>query len=173
MRAASEQTVSEELTQHVAELTARVAELTRRLDLIEVVRGNGKAHPHPEPTLLGADDSSNPIEFLTDNGFVIVRPWEEDGSPAPTDGNCRFVVSDPNGNERTIAVRISRELMTATAIHTSGRIDQSSEFWICCAEKRLADYVAHHDGFPEANEITVSELDREDLLLTIRWGKSG
>jgi hypothetical protein len=173
MRAASEQTVSEELTQRVAELTARVAELTRRLDLVEVVRGNGKAHPQPEPTLLGADDSSNPIEFLTDNEFVIVRPWERDGSPAPTDGHCRFVVSDPNGNERTIAVRISRELMTATAIHTSGRIDQSSEFWICCAEKRLADYVAETDRFPEANEIIVKDLDREDLLLAIRWGKSG
>ena len=173
MRAGSEPTVSEELTQRIAELTARVAELTRRLDLIEVVRGNGRTHPQPEPTLLGADDSSNPIEFLTDNGFVIVRPWERDGSPAPTDGNCRFVVSDPNGNERTIAVRISRELMTATAIHTSGRIDQPSEFWICCAERRLADYVAEHDSFPDANEITVNDLDREGLLLAIRWGKSG
>ena len=172
MRAGSEQTVSEELTQRVAELTARVAELTRRLDLVEVVRGNGRAHPQPQPTLLGLDDSSNRIEFLTDNGFVIVRPWEEDGSPAPTDGHCRFVVSDPDGNERTVAVRISKELMTATAIHTSGRIEESSEFWICCAEKRLADYLGEHDCFPEANEIIVNNLDREDLLLAIRWGKS-
>jgi hypothetical protein len=172
MRAASKPTVSEELTQRIAELTARVAELTRRLDLVEVVRGNGRAHPQPEPTLLGADDSSNPIEFLTDNGFVIVRPWEVDGSPAPTDGDCRFAVSDPNGNERTAAVRISRELMTATAIQTSGRIDQSNEFWICCAERRLADYLEAHDCFPEAKEITVNDLDREDLLLAIRWGKS-
>ena len=173
MRAASEQIVSEELTQHVAELTARVAELTRRLDLLEVVRGNGRAHPQPEPTLLGAEDSSNAIELLTDNGFVIVRPWERESSPAPTDGNYRFVVSDANGNERTIAARISRELMTATAIHTSGRIDHSSEFWICCAERHLADYVAERDCFPDANEITVNDLDREDLLLAIRWGKSG
>lgn len=173
MRAASEPTISEELTQRVAQLTARVAELIRRLDLIEVVRGNGRAHPQPEPTVLGADDSSNPIEFLTENGFVIVRPWEAEGSPAPSDGNCRFVVRDPNGNERTIAVRVSSELMTATAIHTRGRIDQSSEFWICCAEKRLADFVAEHDSFPETKEIVVNELDREDLLLAIRWGKSG
>ena len=172
MRTASEQTISKELTQRIAELTAHVAELTWRLELLEVVRGNGRAHPQPEPTLFGADDSSNPIEFLTENGFVIVRPWEEDGSAPPTDGNCRFVVSDPNGNERTIAVMISRELMTATAIHTSGRIDQSSEFWICCAERHLADYVAEQDCFPEANEIIVSDFDREDLLLAIRWGKS-
>ena len=170
MRAGSEQIISEEMTQRIAELTARVAELTRRLDLIEVVRGNGRGHPHTEPVVHGADDSSSPIELLTDNGFVIVRPWEEDGSPAPTDGNCRFVVSDPNGNERTIAVRISRELMTATALQTSGRIDQSSEFWICCAERRLADYITEYDSFPEANEIIVNDMDREDLLLAIRWG---
>src|SRR5205814_8448954 len=115
MRVGSEQTVSEELTQRIAELTARVAELTRRLDLIEVVRGNGRAHPQPEPTLFGPDDSSNPIELLTDNGFVIVRPRERDGSQAQTDGNCRFAVSDPNAHERTIVVRISREFMTPTA----------------------------------------------------------
>jgi hypothetical protein len=173
MRAAGEQTISEELTQRVAELTARVAELTRRLDLVEVVRGNGRAHPQPAPTLLDADDSSHPIEFMTDNGFVIVRPWETGNSPAPTDGTCQFMVSDPNGKERTIAVRISKELMTATAVHTSGRLNKSSEFWISCAERRLADYVAEHDCFPDANELIVKDLDREDLLLAIRWGKSG
>jgi len=63
MGAGSEQTVSEELTQRIAELIARVAELSRRLDLIEVVRGNGRGHPHTEPVVHGADDSSSPIEF--------------------------------------------------------------------------------------------------------------
>jgi hypothetical protein len=173
MRAASEQTVSEDLTQHVAELTAQVAELTRRIDLIELVRGNGRSHPHTEPVVHGTDDSSNPIEYLTDNGFVIVRPWEEEESRAPAEGNCRFLVSDPNGNERTIAVKISRELMTATAMQTNGRIDQANGFWICCAERRLAEYVVEHDSFPDANEIIVNDFDREDLLLAIRWGKSG
>ncbi len=173
MRAANEPTVSEELTQRIADLIARVAELTRRLELVEVVRGNGRSHPQPEPTSLGADDSAHPIEFLTDNGFVIVRPWELDGSPAPTGGHCRFVVSNPNGNERNIAVRISTELMSGTAVHTSGRIDQSSEFWIVCAERRLADYLAEHDGFPDGNEIIVNDLNREDHMLAIRWRKSG
>jgi hypothetical protein len=62
--------------------------------------------------------------------------------------------------------------MTAVAINTRGRIDRSSEFWICCAERHLANYLAEHDSFPETNEITVNDLDREDLLLAIRWGKS-
>lgn len=173
MRAASGPTLTEELTKRVAELALRVAELTRRLDAIEVVRSNGQSHPHTDPTVYGADDSSNPIEFLTENGFTIVRPWEVDGSPRPSDGTCRFTVTDPDGIERTVSVKVSRQLINATAIQTNDRIGHSSAFWICCAERHLADYITEHDCFPEANEIIVSDLDREDLLLAIRWGKSG
>lgn len=171
MRAASGPTLTEELTKRVAELMLRVAELTRRLDAIEVVRSNGRSHPHTDPVIHGIEDSSNPIEYFTENGFVIVRPWEVDGSPAPSEGCCLFTVSDPNGNQRTVTVRISRQLITATAIHTKGRIDRSSAFWICCAERHLANYVEEHDSFPDANEIIINDLDREDLLLTIRWRK--
>lgn len=173
MRAASEQTISEELTQQIAALTARVAELTRRLDLIEVVRGNGRAHPQTEPTSLDRDDSANPIEFLTDNGFVIVRPWEAGNAPAPADGICHFLASDPDGNEQKVTVTISNELMTQTAVRTLGRIAESSAFWISCAERHLANHLAEHNSFPERNEITVDDLDREEVLLAIRWGKSG
>lgn len=171
MRAASEQTISEELTRRIAELAARVAELTRRLDLIEVVRGNGH-HATTATVAQGADDSSNPIEFLTENEFVIVRPWEAGNSPAPADGICHFIVSDPHGHERKIEVTISKELMARIAVHTRGRIDGSSAFWTCCAERHLANYVAEHDGFPEGSEIAVDDLDREEVLLAIRWGKS-
>lgn len=62
--------------------------------------------------------------------------------------------------------------MSETAIKTRGQIRPSNSFWICCAERRLAGYVEEHDAFPEGNEITVEEFDREDLLLAIRWGKS-
>lgn len=176
MRAAGEQTISEELAQRVVDLTARVAELTRRLDLIEVVRGNGHATSHAlaatsEKAEAGADDSSNAIEFLTENEFVIVRPWEAGNSPAPAEGICHFTVSDPHGHERKITVKISQELMTRTAVHTRGRIDASSAFWTCCAERHLANYVTEHDGFPEGSEIAVNDLDREEVLLAIRWGK--
>jgi hypothetical protein len=173
MRAASGPTLTEELTKRVAELMLRVAELTRRLEAIEVVRSNGRSHPHPERVIHGADDSSNPIEYFTENGFVIVRPWEVDGWPAPSEGCCLFTVSDPNGNQRTVTVKISRQLITATALHTKRRIDHSSGFWICCAERHLANYVDEHDRFPDASEIIINDLDREDLLLAIRWGKSG
>lgn len=177
MRAAREQAISEELAQRVFDLTARVAELTRRLDLIEVVRGNGHAITHSiaatgENVEHGAEDSSKAIEFLTANDFVIVRPWEAGTSPAPAGGICHFIVSDPRGHEQKISVTISKELMTRTAIHTRGRIAWSSAFWICCAERHLANYVTEHDGFPEGSEIAVNDLDREEVLLAIRWGKS-
>ncbi len=171
MRVTSEQTISEQLTQRVAELTARVAELTRRLDLVEVVRGNGRSHPQTEPTVHGADDSSNPIEFLTENGFVIVRPWEAGNAPAPADGSGQFVVSDPNGKEQKITVTISRNLMAETEIHSNGRIDRSSVFWTSCAEKHLADYLTEHGNFPPDNQLIVDALDCEEVVSATRWGK--
>jgi hypothetical protein len=30
-----------------------------------------------------------------------------------------------------------------------------------------------HDEFPPADEMMIDELDREDVLLAIRWEKSG
>jgi hypothetical protein len=30
-----------------------------------------------------------------------------------------------------------------------------------------------HDEFPQANKMMIETLDREDVLLAIRWGKSG
>lgn len=119
-----------------------------------------------------AEGSSHPIEFLTENGFVIVRPWEIGEGPAPAQGLCHFMVSDPDGQERKVVVRISKALMSETAVRARGRIDESSSFWICCAERHLANYVADHDSFPEGNELAVSDLDREEVLLAIRWGKS-
>jgi hypothetical protein len=158
--------------QQVAELTARVAELTRRLELVEVVRSNGRAHSDTETAVRATDESSNPIEFLTENGFVIVRPWEHRGSPAPAEGHYKFAVTDPEGNEREISVRISTDLLTNTAIRTRSRIDGGNPFWICCAERHLAGYLTEQDRFPDGEELNVTELDREETLLAIRWGKS-
>ena len=171
MRVTNEHTIPEELVQRVAELSALVAELSHRLDSIEVSNDHAP-HPHAETKIYEADEWSNPIEFLTENGFVIVRPWETDGSTPPADGRLRFAITDPNGNEQRVDVNISRRLMSETAIQTEGRIGLANSFWICCAERRLANYLAEHDCFPKANEMAIDELEREDLLLTIRWGKS-
>ncbi|HEY3104285.1 MAG TPA: hypothetical protein VGJ69_11875 [Pyrinomonadaceae bacterium] len=170
VRRASEQVIPEELAQRVADLTARVAELTRRLELFESVRGNGNGRWNQETdaAVRGADDSSNPIELVTENGFSIVRPWESGNSPAPTGGECRFRVSDASGIEREVTVEISHRVMEETSRYTRGHIQPSSSFWICCAERHLVDYVWEHDCFPGGDKLIVESSDPEEVMLAIR-----
>jgi len=172
VRLTSEQIIQQELAQRVADLSARVCELSRRVESIDSGSDVVAPDPKTKTSVYESDEWSNPIEFMTESGFVIVRPWETDGSPPPTDGRCRFEVIDPKGNEQIVGVNISNRLIAETVAKTNDRIGPLDSFWICCAERRLASYVEEHNSFPAANEITVDEFDREDILLAIRWGKS-
>lgn len=164
MCAASEQSIPHELVQRIADLTARFAELS------EYVRGTTSAPGRVRTN--HTENFTRPIEFLTENGFAIVRHWEIDGSPVPTDRSLSFMVRDPQGAECEVAVEIATELIRQTAFRTRGRVQVSSSFWICCAERHIADYVTEHKGCPDGNELTVDHLDCEEVMLAIRWGKS-
>jgi len=48
------------------------------------------------------------IEFLTENGFSIVRRWEADGGPAPVDGQFSFLVRNPQDLESEVTVKVGR-----------------------------------------------------------------
>jgi hypothetical protein len=169
VRSVNDKTIPEEFTRRVADLTAQVAELSRRLELIE---GEREQTSHPSDlTIHSYDDDENAIHFLTENGFVILRPWEANDAVAPAEGAFRFRVQSADGIDREISVGISNQLLRETALRTRGRIQAANQFWICCAERRLANYLMEHDEFPPANEMKIDMLDREDLLLAIRWGK--
>jgi hypothetical protein len=171
VRSVKETPIPEALTQCIAELTAQVAELSRRLQLVEDYRSNRSPAQQTNLTIICHDDDSNSIEFHTENGFVIVRPWEAKLSGTAA-GRFRFRVQDPDGIEREISVEISNQLLNETALRTRGRIERSSQFWICCAERRLANYLMEQDAFLPENQMIIDMLDREDVLLAIRWGKS-
>lgn len=165
MRAASEQSIPHELVQRIADLSARFAKLS------EYVRGATSA---PDDVRTNdTENSARPIEFLTENGFAIVRHWEIDGSPFPTDGSFSFRVRDPEGAEREVVVEIATALIVETAFSTRGRVQVSSSFWICCAERHLADYVSDHQNLPDGDELLVETLDPEEVILATRWEKSG
>ena len=170
VRSVNEKTIPEDLARRVAELTAQFAELSRRLQLIEGEREANRSHP-TNLTIHSYDDDENAIHFLTENGFVIVRPWEANDAVPPAEGAFRFRVQSADGIDREISVGISNRLLSETALRTRGRIQPSSQFWICCAERRLANYLMERDEFPPANEMKIDMLDREDVLLAIRWGK--
>ena len=113
-----------------------------------------------------------PVEFLTENGFSILRPWEIDGTAPPNDGRCEFLVRNPDGLERKVLVEIAADLVTRIAIHTCGRVLLSNSFWICCAERHLADYVWEHDEFPPDGSLCIARLTPRDLNLSIRWERT-
>ncbi len=171
MRSANQKIFSEELAQRVAELAAQVSELTRRLKLIEGYRGNGSRAQQTDLTTHFSEDDYNPIEFHTENGFIVVRPNEGQQGHYLDNNKCRFRVQDDRGIEREVTVEVSARLLTETAVRSRNRIEASSQFWVCCAERRLANYLMEHDDCPA--DIHIDELSREDLLLSIRWGKSG
>ena len=171
MRPLSEQCVGE-IEERDDWFSECVVDLTPRAELAEgAARGSLTFSQETDSAVSEADDSPDPIEFITENGFSIVRSWELGNAPKPTDGRCRFGLSD-GFIEREINVEISRRVIADVEWRTRGRIELSNSFWICCAERHLANYVSEHAGFPDNDELIVEELNREDILSALRWEKS-
>src|SRR5262245_25463421 len=105
MRPLNEQTVGEK-DELVDEMGDCVVDLTPRLELSEGALGDLLCDQESHVVAGESDDSSNPIEFITENGFSILRPWESRNTPAPTNGTCRFSVSD-GFIEQEVTVEIS------------------------------------------------------------------
>ena len=143
-------------------------DLTQRAELSENARDALVCDQEGDVVVGESDDSANPIEFITENGFSIVRPWESGESPGPTGGRVRFGVSD-GFIEREVTVEISRDVVAELSLRTRGRIQLSNSFWVSCAERHLANYVSEHADFPEDDELIVKKLDREDILSALRW----
>ena len=71
-----------------------VVDLTQRVELADGARDTLVCDQESEVVVGESDDSSNPIEFITENGFSIVRPWEAGESLRPAGGRFRFCVND-------------------------------------------------------------------------------
>jgi hypothetical protein len=113
--------------------------------------------------------STRPIEFLTENGFSILRLWEIDRTPPPLNGAYRFLVRNPQKSEREITVAITDELVMQATMHSRGRILLYSSFWIFCAERHLAIYLWENDDYPPEDRLNMNLLDPDDCDLALRW----
>lgn len=169
MRAVNEKNIGE-IEERVDEVAAVVVDLTQGVELAEGVGGNGVLSAQSDGVVREADHESSPIEFVTENGFSIVRPWESGNSPAPTGGRYCFEVSD-GFIEHKITVELSRHVVAEIQLRTRGRIELSNSFWTICAERHLANYVSEHADFPDNDELIVEKLDGEDVLSALRWEK--
>ena len=103
-----------------------------------------------------------PIELITENGFSIVRPCEGDGPMPAPEGAYVFIVSDPEGSEREIAVSIDQQAVNEITLRSRGRISSESSYWICCAERHLAEYLWENNNYPTDGKLRVEQLTLED-----------
>ena len=111
-----------------------------------------------------------PIELITENGFSIVRPGERHGTKPAPDGRYVFMVRDPEGSEREITVGIDQQAGNEITLRSRGRISSESFYWICFAERHLAEYLWENDNYPPDGKLRVEQLTLEDVNLAIRWG---
>ena len=111
------------------------------------------------------------IEFLTENGFSIIRRSDIDPSFSIDGPEHCFVVRDTDGYELDITVDILPPVVAEIIHRTRGRLSLASSYWINCAERHLAAYLWEHDDYPPNGNLQVDQLTLDDLDLARRWGR--
>jgi hypothetical protein len=113
---------------------------------------------------------TQPIKFLTENGYSIVRRCEIDGFVRDTPQHCTFFVTDPKGVEREVTVAFAEALINEIQHRRRRRsLPPASQYWVVIAERYLGDYLWTNDAFPENGELTIENLAGDDLLLGAHW----
>jgi hypothetical protein len=110
-----------------------------------------------------------PIEYLTENGFSIIRCCDVDPSFLMDGPEHRFIVRDTDGYELEITVDILPGAVAEVVGRSRGRISPASSYWLACAERHLAEYLWEHDDYPADGTLKVEELTLDDIDLTRRW----
>jgi hypothetical protein len=110
-----------------------------------------------------------PIELITENGFSIVRAIDFDGRRPLPAGKYEFVVCDSHGHQLEITVEVDGKVSVEITLRSRGRISGQSSYWICCAERHLADYLWENDACPADERLRVEWLTPTDVNLAIRW----
>ena len=113
---------------------------------------------------------AQPIQYLTENGFSIVRLSDIDPSAINLPSECRFLVQRENDVKRDIRVSFSEELITDIRIRRrGGKLLDESLFWLVCAESCLANYLWEQNDYPSNNQLTINGLPPDELMLAIHW----
>ncbi|MDX6527801.1 MAG: hypothetical protein QOH41_91 [Blastocatellia bacterium] len=110
-----------------------------------------------------------PIEFLTDNGFSIIRLSDIDKSIKAVGATHEFLVRDPHEYELDITVQVSRDAMGEIGRRSRNRISNESSYWLSFAERHLAMYLWENDDYPPDAKLQVDDLTIEDIDLARRW----
>jgi hypothetical protein len=115
-------------------------------------------------------EPQRPIEYLTENGFSIIRLSDIDKSIPASGLMHRFLVRDPDGFELEITVDVAEEVAQALASRSRGHLTADSLYWVCCAERHLAEYLCDQEDYPADARLIVDQPSLKDLNLARRWG---
>lgn len=118
-----------------------------------------------EPSL----SERHPIEFLTENGFSIIRLSDIDRSIPAVGATHEFLVRDPHGHEPHITVQISSDAIKEIGRRRLGRLSNESSYWINLAERHLATYLWENDDYPPDARLKLDQLTLDDLDYARRW----
>jgi len=111
----------------------------------------------------------SPIQYVTENGFSIIRLCEIDKSIPAVGATHEFLVRDPHGYELHITVQISNNAIADVGWRSRGRISNESSYWISLAERHLATYLWENDDYPADAKLKVNDLTLDDIDLVRRW----
>jgi hypothetical protein len=114
-------------------------------------------------------EPQRPVEYLTENGFSIVRLSDIDNSIKAVGATHEFLVRDPDEYELQITVQISTDAMAEVSRRSQGRISNESSYWISLAERHLATYLWENDDYPPDAKLDVNDLTLDDIDLARRW----
>jgi hypothetical protein len=115
--------------------------------------------------------ASAPIEYLTENGFSIIRRCDLDDSISASGTKHFFIVRDPHGYELEIVVEIADEAVSEIIWRSRGRLSLASSYWVALAERHLADYLWNNDDYPPDASLMVDQLTIDDVNLAPRWDR--
>jgi hypothetical protein len=115
--------------------------------------------------------AQRPIEYLTENGFSIIRLSDIDKSIPAAGATHEFLVRDPDGYELHITVQISSDAIAEVGWRCRGRISNESSYWISLAERHLATYLWENGDYPPDARLVVDDLSLDDIDLVRRWDR--
>lgn len=112
---------------------------------------------------------SSPIQYVTENGFSIIRLSEVDGLENDTARECHFLVRHERGWEREVKVHFEESLVAQIQSRRRSRLSETSVLWLICAEQCLATYLSENENYPDGGRLNVRELSVDTLLLATHW----
>ena len=125
----------------------------------------GLSHMAPEDIQQPAEPQAL-IQTITMNGFTI---FDDDETPPLETLHRRFVVISPHGQKHDVLVEIDEAAIAYVERMIGRQLPPENSFWTEQARRLLADHLWKAGDVPRTRKLTLSDVNREKLLIAERW----